>query len=176
MSNRTAPNYGVRTYGYFSMWRYTLFWSIEVFFFVPFFLIFWAIVVTVFTHHFLSWNIMQIYLDIHWTWRNEYTFCYLWGHWMVFNLLDGILHLKCATEVLGFKRFRVVITTLWEYELQLSIFFFFASQETRNGYTDVCSEYLENLNCLLWNVKQSLRVWLNGLRCGEGKYLGRKTG
>lgn len=130
------------------------YWSI---FFVPFFLIFWAIVVTVFTHHFLSWNIMQIYLDIHWTWRNEYTFCYLWGHWMVFNLLDGILHLKCATEVLGFKRFRVVITTLWEYELQLSIFFFFASQETRNGYTDVCSEYLENLNCLLWSVKQSLR-------------------
>lgn len=130
------------------------YWSI---FFVPFFLIFWAIVVTAFTHHFLSWNIMQIYLDIHWTWRNEYTFCYLWGHWMVFNLLDGILHLKCATEVLGFKRFRVVITTLWEYELQLSIFFFFASQETRNGYTDVCSEYLENLNCLLWSVEQSLR-------------------
>lgn len=143
MSNRTAPNYGVRTYGYFSMWRYTLFWSIEVYF-VPFFLIFWAIVVTVFTHHFLSWNIMQIYLDIHWTWRNEYTFCYLWGHWMVFNLLDGILHLKCATEVLGFKRFRVVITTLWEYELQLSIFFFCFTRNKKWVH-----------RCMFWILRES---------------------
>lgn len=103
----------------------TLYFDLLKYFFVPFFLIFWAIVVTVFTHHFLSCNIKQIYLDIHWTWRNEYTFCYLWGHWMVFSLLDGILYLKCVTEALGCKRFRVVITTLWEYELQLSIFFLF---------------------------------------------------
>lgn len=118
-----------------------IYWSI---FFVPFFLIFWAIVVTVFTHHFLSWNIMQIYLDIHWTWRNEYTFCYLWGHWMVFNLLDGILHLKCATEVLGFKRFRVVITTLWEYELQLSIFFFCFTRNKKWVH-----------RCMFWILRES---------------------
>lgn len=125
MSSRTAPNYegeNLWLFSYVEKHFILIYWSI---FFVPFFLIFWAIIVTVSTHHFLSWNIKQIYLDINWTWKNVYTFCYLWGHWMVFNLLDGILYLKCTTEALGFKRFRVVITTLWEYELQLSNFFLF---------------------------------------------------
>lgn len=126
----------VRTYGYFL--RETLYLeSIGVGFFPsPWF--FCAIVATVCSHHFLSWNIKQMYLGIHWAWRIRYTFFFLWEHWLGLNLLDRIFYLKYAMEALGFKRFRIVITTHWDSWITAKQF----PCSKRNGYTDVYSEYL----------------------------------